>query len=385
LLIMISVLCLAATPVQFLQTEVTLAKGESWTRDFILAPGDSLKVQASYLRQVGSSCGCLGGLGDVFMRKGDNVGRAAISEWHGDVVTSAYEQYRPEVVYYSDHGGAFTLTVENHSGHRTNVYSIAAWRIPTQMKYAEFDGSFHADTSHETTWVVEPVYKTVKDTSYKLHKWTDTLYDEKPAKLKQATTTLYRGILQHGSNQSEVNFLLPDNSTGKVGFALCTDSERLRQLQEESRRKWQAAKTASMFVPDVGAALGVAMGLISAVANSGDGAFTYYLVDDEGRAGYNAGQPFRSYDNGERVSDALFTRELQPGKMYYLELYNPSKRDKAVVAYQIATILKEPRLEKHSETVPVVSVRQVQTGNRRVPSVKMSITPHLPWSQKGQP
>jgi len=386
MLIAVCLALLAYAPVQFLQTEVTLSKGSSWSQDFILAPGDSLKVNVSCLRQVSSSCGCLGGLGDLFMRKGDNVGRAALSEWHGGVVTSVFEQYRPEILHYTDKGGAFTLSIENHSGHRTNLYSITAARIPAQKKYASFDASFRADTAYETTWVNEPVYKTVKDTSYELRKWTDTLYDEKPAELKQGTTTLYSSFnaaFKPGSDKSEVNFYLPENSTGKVGFAVFTDLEKLKRLQEESRQQWKATQSAASVVGTFslgyGAAIGIAMGLISAVSNSGDGAFTYYLVDDDGRNLYNAGQVFRYYDCGENVSDALFPRNLQPGKMYYLELHNPSTFNKATVAYQIATTVREPRFEKHSETVPVIEKRQVQTGTRRVPRVKSTIAPRLPW------
>ncbi len=125
--------------------------------------------------------------------------------------------------------------------------------------------------------------------------------------------------------------------------------------------------------------VGRAMGLVSSVSNSGDGAFTYYLVDDDGRNYYNAGQEFRSYDKGEKVSDALFPRDLPSGKMYYLELYNPSMLNKVVVAYQIATTTREPRYENHSETVPVVKLRQEQTGTRKVPKVESRVTPHLPW------
>ena len=109
-----TILCLVLlsyAPATFLQTEITLEQAKTWTHDFILAPGDSLKVEASCLRQVGSSCGCLGGLGDVFLRKGDNVGRAAISVWRGDVVTSVYEQTKPEILYFTDKGGAFTLSI----------------------------------------------------------------------------------------------------------------------------------------------------------------------------------------------------------------------------------------------------------------------------------
>ena len=388
-----AVLCvvlLAYAPVGFLQSEVTLRSGETWSRDFILAPGDSLKVEASCLRQVGSSCGCLGGLGDIILRKGDNVGRAAISEWHGDVVTSAYQQHKPEVVYYSDKGGAFTLSIENHSGHRTNLYSLAATRTPTKKGYESFDVSFKADTSYETTWVDEPVYSTAKDTSYVRREWTDTLYDEEPRDLKSSTTTLDAVANLLGSYESEVNFYLPENSTGKVGFALFTDAERLRQVQEESRRKWQEARAVSSVMAavdpsGVSAALGIAMGLISAVSNSGGGTFTYYVVDSEGRSYYDAKQVFRYYDYGQNVSNALFPLNLQPGKMYYLKLHNPSTFNKAVVAYQIATTVREPRFENHSETVPVVKKRQVQTGTRRVPRVESNVTPHLPWNPRERP
>ena len=376
--IVLCVVLLVYAPIEFLKSEVTLGSGKTWARSFILAPGDSLKVEASCIRQVGSSCGCLGGLGDIFLRKGDNVGRAAISEWHGDVVTSAYEQYRPKVVYYSDKGGAFTLSIENHSGHRTNLYSVTAARTPTEKKYASFDASFKADTAHETTWVDEPVYKTVKDTSYELHKWTDTLYDEKPADLKNGSTTLYRGIL--GSNRSEVTFYLPDNSTGKVGFALFTDLDRLRRLQAEAQEKSKGLAQVAGAIPNPYAvAAGVVLGILGPVTNSGDGAFNFYLVDEENRGYYNAKQSFRSFEKGESVSDLLFTRILATGRMYYVELVNTSFLDKTLVAYQIATTVREPRFENHSETVPVVRVRKVQTGTRRVPRVESNITPHLPW------
>jgi hypothetical protein len=126
------IVVLAFAPVRVCQTEQTLAKGGSWSCSFILAPGDSLKVRALCLRQVGSCCGPLGGLGDIILRKGDNVGRMIVSEWHGGVITSVYGQNSPELVYCSSGGGAYTVSIENHSGHRTNLYSVSAERIPTR-------------------------------------------------------------------------------------------------------------------------------------------------------------------------------------------------------------------------------------------------------------
>lgn len=380
---MIVALCmmvLAYTPVQVLQTEQTLARGRSWSQDFILAPGDSLKVNVACLRQVGSCCGPLGPLGDVFLRKGDNVGRATVSEWRGGVITSAYQQYRPELTYYSAGGGAYTVVIENHSGHRTNLYSVSATRIPTQKKYAKFDASFKADTAYETTWVDEPVYRTYRDTVIEHREWVDTLYDEKPAAIKQGSTTLYRGIL--GSNTSTINFCVPENSTGTVGFALFTDMDRLRQIQEEARGKFKQLATGAEFIPKYGAAIGIAMGLLSGIANSGDGAFSYAVMNEDNLAKHDAGQPSRCFDQGESMSDALFTCTMQPGCIYYVRLKNSSFLDKSVVGYQIATTVREPRYEPQSEDVPLVEERQEQVGTKRVPKVGEIVTPHLPWNKK---
>ncbi|MEO0078702.1 MAG: hypothetical protein ABIK86_06875, partial [candidate division WOR-3 bacterium] len=74
------VLVCAFAPVQVFQTEQTLAKGAAWSRDLILAPGDTLRVNASFVRQTGSSCGPFGFLGDFALRRGDNVGRVMLSE-----------------------------------------------------------------------------------------------------------------------------------------------------------------------------------------------------------------------------------------------------------------------------------------------------------------
>jgi hypothetical protein len=162
-MILIITAVVALSPAQFLQTEVTLSKGRTWSSDFILAPGDSLTVNVECLRTVSSSCGPFGWLGDVLLKKGDNVGEARISEWHGNVITSAWEQNRPQLSLSSAQGGALTLTVANHSGHRANVYAVKAWRTPTAKKYVGFQPTFEADTTAETTWTKQTKQRLIRE------------------------------------------------------------------------------------------------------------------------------------------------------------------------------------------------------------------------------
>jgi hypothetical protein len=177
-----------------------------------------------------------------------------------------------------------------------------------------------------------------------------------------------------------VNFQVPDSCTGVVGFALFTDQERLRRLQADAREKAQSVSSIAKTIPNpYAAAAGIALDLVSGVTNSGDGAFTYYIVDQVGRAQYDAEQPFYFIDKGENTSDALFKVTLEPGKLYYLKLVNASILDKSVVAYQVAATTKKPRYVKHSEEVPEVRRRKIKTGTRRVPRVEERVAPHLPW------
>ncbi|MBM3330782.1 hypothetical protein FJY68_02885 [candidate division WOR-3 bacterium] len=378
---MFSALCLALlayAPVQFLQTEVTLSKGSSWSQDFILAPGDSLKVDASCLRQVGSSCGCLGGLGDLFMRKGDNVGRAVLAEWHGGIITSVYEQCKPEILYYTDKGGAFTLSIENHSGHRTNLYFITAARIPAQKKYAEFDASFRADTSYETTWVEKPVFKAFHDTVQELKRWTDTTYE---TVLQSVLTT---DIVLEGTQMLE--FELPEGSTGELAYSMFSNEAALRQKNEEVKG---SITTMGRALTLVNPAYGLLAEVISAVSNPDGMNYSYKMY--EGRTNWRGETDPRLFGYATGVANVVGKKEgVRVGTPCVLTITAGSKSlgqgvgeffggSKPKVHIDLATNVLEPRMERKSAQVQVVKERKEQTGTRKVPKVESSVTPHLPW------
>jgi hypothetical protein len=369
---------------QFVQTEVTLGGGKTWTRDFILAPGDSLKITASCLRQVGSSCGCLGGLGDIFLRKGDNVGRAALSEWRGDIVTSVYEQYRPEILYYTDKGGAFTLSIENHSGHRTNLYSITGARIPTQKEYAKLDASFRADTSHETTWVEEPVFTTFYDTVQELRQWTDTTYDTVP---KSVLTT---DIVLEGTQMQL--FELPEGSTGELAYSMFSNEAALKQKNEEVK---SSITTMGRALTLVNPAYGLLAGVIAAVSNPDGMNYSYKMY--EGRTNWRGETDPRLFGYATGVANVVGKEEdVKVGTSCALTITAGSKSlgqnvgeflggAKPKVYIDLATNVLVPRMQKKSAQVQVVKERSEQTGTKRVPKVESNVTPHLPWSQRSRP
>jgi hypothetical protein len=341
-------------------------------------------VSASHLRQVGSSCGCLGGLGDIFLRKGDNVGRVALGEWHGGIVTSVYEQYRPEILYYTDKGGAFTLFVENHSGHRTNLYSVTAARIPTQKEYAKLDASFRADTSHETTWVEEPVFTTFYDTVQELRQWTDTTYD---TVLKSVLTT---DIVLEGTQV--LLFELPEGSTGELAYSMFSNEAALKQKNEEVRN---SITTLGRALTQVNPAYGLLAGVISAVSNPDGMNYSYKMY--ESRTNWRGETDPRLFGYATGVANVVGkVEDVRVGTSCALTMTAGSKNfgqnvgeflggAKPKVYIDLATNVLIPRMQKKSAQVQVVKERSEHTGTRRVPMVESNVTPRLPWNQRSRP
>lgn len=369
---LVYVVLVGFAPAEFIGADVVLKKGESWSHSFILAPGDSLRANAVLRQKVGSSCGALAALGDIFCKKGDNVGRIAVDEWEGNTVASVWEQVSPSLSCVSERGGAYTLTVENHSGHRTNLYSVRAARVPVSKRYVGFVPEFVADTAFDTTWTTEVRQRLLREEITK-----DTTWEENAESTLVSVDTLTDDVLDEVKH-------VPSQSTELVQFEIPSDAERwaywvgVEEAYSALKRLLGPAAQAAGYALG-GPVAAYAAGAISDLAGQSNTSNidVGYTLDQMNDYGYTR------IVNGGRVKASYRKMPCSGYRHYSFHLDNSySVLTPKSVHVKVVSVKTVKNYSVEVSNLPVVTTRKVpiyQDYEVKVPHVTYRVTPVQTW------
>ncbi|MEO0078554.1 MAG: hypothetical protein ABIK86_06100, partial [candidate division WOR-3 bacterium] len=286
--------------------------------------------------------------------------------------TSVYEQRAPEVVFHSATGGAYTVTIENHSGHRTNLYSIAAVRIPSEKKYADHDPTFRSDTSYETTWTVETRKRLVREEIVRDTSW----------RIEYDSTLI--GVDTISEDLLDEEKYIPAGSSDNVSFDVPSDVDRwaywvgakeaysaMKQLLGGTARVASVAFTG----PLAAFAAGAISDLTASTSTNTDIGYTLSRWD---------GTTWVRFVVGGRVKQSF--RRMDVAGSFSIELDNSySVLTGKTVHVQVSAIKFRKNYSVQARNVPTVTTRKVpvyEDFNVNVPHVKLVETPRLPWSRR---